>query len=141
MICFVHKFNLSHPHTIWVDYCTLISVSLPTALPGLSPGAIAGIAVGTIVGLVLIVGILLLVFFCGILVAGRWTFSGKVCGCGTIVFNTNQFPGKFLKQESPAAPPATTEISLRDNVAYESYNREKDQDNDDQYEKLDEYKA
>ena len=62
----------------------LLSISLPTAsrlspvttaLPGLSPGAIAGIAVGTIVGLVLTVGFFLLVFFCGVLVAGRWTFS------------------------------------------------------------------
>ena len=58
-----------------------------------------------------------------------------------IVFNANQFPGKFLKHESPAAPPGTTEISLRDNVAYESYNREKNQDDDNQYEELDEYKA
>ena len=41
-----------------------------TTLPSLSPGAIAGIAVGTIVGLVMIVGILLLVFLCGVLVAG-----------------------------------------------------------------------
>ena len=47
---------------------TSIYLSLYTALP---PGAIAGIVVGTTVGLVLIVGFLLLVFFCGILVAGR----------------------------------------------------------------------
>ena len=55
--------------------------------------------------------------------------------------NAIQFPVKFLKHASPAAPPGTTEISLCGNVAYESYNREKDQDDDDQYEKLDEYKA
>ena len=46
----------------------------------------------------------------------------------------------FLKHKSPAAPPGTTEISLSDNVAYESYSRGKDQDDDHQYEKLDEYK-
>ena len=55
--------------------------------------------------------------------------------------NAIQFPAKFLKRESPAAPPGTTEISLRGNVAYESYSREKESSNDDhQYEKLDEYK-
>ena len=59
------------------------SPPVTTALPGLSPGAIAGIAVGTIVGLVLIVGFLLLIFFCGILVSGTWTFSEEVCGYGT----------------------------------------------------------
>ena len=52
---------------------TGIYLSLYTALPGLSPGVIAGIVVGTTVGLVLIVGFLLLVFFCGIIVAGMWT--------------------------------------------------------------------
>ena len=57
--------------------------TVTTALPGLSPGAIAGITVGTIVGLVLIVGFLLLLFFCGILVAGTWIFSEEVCGYGT----------------------------------------------------------
>ena len=56
----------------------MVSISLPTALPGLSPGAIAGIVVGTIVGLVLIVGFFLLVFFCGILVAGMSTCSQSV---------------------------------------------------------------
>ena len=55
--------------------------------------------------------------------------------------NSIQFPAKLLKRESPAVPPGTTEISLRDNVAYESYNRGKDQDDNHQYEKLDEYKA
>ena len=54
--------------------------------------------------------------------------------------NAIQFPAKFLKHESPAAPPGTTEISLRGNVAYESYNCGEDQDDDHQYEKLDEYK-
>ena len=58
----------------------LVSISLHTALPGLSPGVIAGVVVGTIVGLVLIVGFFLLVFFCGVLVAGRWTCSQSVCG-------------------------------------------------------------
>ena len=58
-----------------VDYSILVSISDFThaALPGLSPGVIAGIVVGTTVGLVLIVGFLLLVFFCGIIVAGMWT--------------------------------------------------------------------
>ena len=46
-----------------------------------------------------------------------------------------------MKSESPAVPPGTTEISLRGNVAYETYNREKDQADDHQYEKLDEYKG
>ena len=50
------------------------SPPVTTTQPGLSPGVIAGIAVGTTVGLVLIVGFLLLVFFCGILVAGMWIF-------------------------------------------------------------------
>ena len=53
---------------------------MATTLPSLSPGAIAGIAVGTIIGLVMIVGILLLVFLCGILVAGMWVFSEEMCG-------------------------------------------------------------
>ena len=52
--------------------------------------------------------------------------------------NALQFAATFLKQGSPAATP---EISRSDNVAYESYNRGKDQDDDHQYEKLDEYKA
>ena len=55
--------------------------------------------------------------------------------------NAIQFPAKFLKRESPAAPPGTTEISLSDNVAYKTYSREKNQDDDNQYEELDEYKA
>ena len=55
--------------------------------------------------------------------------------------NAIQFTATFLKRESPAAPPGTTEISLRDNVAYESYSHGKDSSSDDhQYEKLDEYK-
>ena len=77
MIYFVHKFKQS---TCGLDKLVhwYLSLSLPTALPGLSPGVIAGIVVGTIVGLVLIVGFFLLVFFCGILVAGRWTCSQSV---------------------------------------------------------------
>ena len=57
-----------------------------------------------------------------------------------LCLNAIQFPATFLKRESPAAPPGTTEISLHGNVAYESYNRGEDQDDDHQYEKLDEYK-
>ena len=53
---------------------------MTTTLPSLTPGAIAGIAVGTIIGLVMIVGILLLVFLCGVLVAGMWVFSEEMCG-------------------------------------------------------------
>ena len=60
---------------------------------------------------------------------------------GQLCWNAIQFPATFLKRESPAVPPGTTEISLRGNVAYETYNREKDQADDHQYEKLDEYKA
>ena len=61
---------------------------------------------------------------------------------GQLCLNTIQFPAKFLKCESPAAPPGTTEISLCDNVSYETINREKESSNDDhQYETLDEYKA
>ena len=59
---------------------------------------------------------------------------------GQLCLNTIQFPAMFLKHKSPAAPPGTTEISLSDNVAYESYSHGKDQDDDHQYEKLDEYK-
>ena len=79
MICFVHKFKQS---TCGLDKLVhwYLSLSLPTALPGLYPGVIAGVVVGTIVGLVLIVGFFLLVFFCGILVAGMWTCSPSVCG-------------------------------------------------------------
>ena len=51
----------------------------------------------------------------------------------------NSISSHISEALSPAAPPGITEISLRGNVAYESYNRGKDQD-DDQYEKLDEYK-
>ena len=72
---------------------------------------------------------------------GRVSFSHMQSVMGQLCLNTIQFPAKFLKRESPAAPCGTTEISLSDNVAYESYSREKDQDDDHHYEKLDEYKA
>ena len=55
--------------------------------------------------------------------------------------NAIQFPARFLKRDSPPAPPGTTEISLSDNVAYGRCNHEKDQTDDHQYEKLDEYQA
>ena len=66
---------------------TSIYLSLYTALP---PGVIAGIVVGTIVGLVLIVGFLLLVFFCGILVAGMYTCSEEWGGNGTVVTSSEE---------------------------------------------------
>ena len=58
---------------------------------------------------------------------------------GQLCSNFNQFPARFLKRDSPVAPPGTTEISLTNNVAYERCNHEKNQDH--QYEKLDEYQA
>ena len=55
--------------------------------------------------------------------------------------NFIQFPARFLKHDSPPDPLGTTEISLSDNIAYERCNHEKDQTDDHQYEKLDEYQA
>ena len=60
---------------------------------------------------------------------------GKLCS------NEIQFPARFLKRDNPAAPPGKTEISLNDNVAYERCNHGKEQADDHQYEKLDEYQA
>ena len=70
---------------VFVMFCVLISHTQrvechpsfpPTALSHLSPGVIASVVVGTIVGLLLISA-----FFCGILVAGLWVGSVKVCLC------------------------------------------------------------
>ena len=60
---------------------------------------------------------------------------------GQLCSNFNRFPARFLKRDSPLPPPGTTEMSLSDNVAYERCNHEKNQDDDHQYEKLDEYNA
>ena len=97
-----------------MDYSILVSISdstspppatsLPpetTALPSLSAGAIAGIAVGTITGLVLIVGFFLLVFFCGVVVAGMLTCLKGVSGLVLIVgFFFNVFFCEVLVSQS-----------------------------------------
>ena len=77
-----------------------VTTALP-GLPGLSPGAIAGIAVGSITGLVLIVGFLLLVFFCGVVVAGMLTCLKGVSGLVLIVgFFFNVFFCEILVSQS-----------------------------------------
>ena len=60
----------------------MVSIFFSTALSSLSPGVIAGV-VGAIIGLGLISALL-----CGILVAGLWVCTVKLClRMGDITFN------------------------------------------------------